>query len=446
MRMWKCLAFLLAVMFLTCGCAAGWVTEETVDEMKQQEAQKGESAEDDVNLGGTEIPVEYAFATEYTLARSQRIVKKVTDGQKNYFFVYLGSAENFPVFSESPRYYPKLESFQYADNSDNPTDLLPVAAFANAFADLANEEFLAVEHSQYGWGGIEFRYGNAALDISQRELGFENENGVIVYYEKPEAFSDTVAARYSARSSKKIVYDKSALQNGYFRYTLYADFDLYALVTADIYSGELSYTYLPYAKKGSIGEAIVYSESRYTEAYLEDRLFVLKQEGIINEDFFASGLPKMKDAPLAHLQGEFLDSDGKRISHDGVYGVEHLDQAEKLSLDELQSYMNGDYTFEFSVYLQAEEYDEGYKEVYLYNSLFEKIKDSEDKVDKKKAAKLGMVAGYTFTEKGREIFSWTVSGADCRDEMYILYDASGKGNDDWIKERISIFVTVREAN
>ncbi len=139
------------------------------------------------------------------------------------------------------------------------------------------------------------------------------------------------------------------------------------------------------------------------------------------------------------------------ITDTGVYGMGNgLTASTDFSNNSFfMNCMSSAYVFEFTITLTYCEINDGYQQVYLYNS--DPPHTSSTDITEAEARKKGMVGGLEFehtpgkvdTIIGTHTGDISISGALMNTEMYYRFDAEGKKDDDWKLYGIYVVIRVR---
>ncbi len=448
---------LLAALLLLVGCESftdPWVNGDDPEESSWEQTEDDEW-DDEWDDGGDEweddgydetapLKVYLDVQTNKSVAApTQKVVEKLTDGKKNYFFVYLGYVENAPIYADNIYLHDGRTAMEYTwtESSSYETSLSEIST-TSVEASVSNT-ISHVQSEKYGANlGVSFKGINAGVSADFTETVSSSLKAGTTYATS-STFSKDVTNRVETRLTKKIDFGK--VPAGYYRYTLYADFDVYALVVCDLITGEIDYSYQSFVNKGSYLEGMFYNESKRFDEPCGDDLS-LRSESLSDEDLFATDLPtKTDDYVYAEVSDNGNYRSEKTITDAGVYGVEHRSQADTLDLSSLEEYMTDDYVFQFDLVVSARKVYSGHRQIFLYQRMPDYVKDSEEVVDRARAERMGLLESYDFTGAGRESFTFRVSGADCRSTMYVLYDAWGDYEDTWVRESLSFVISVKNA-
>ena len=131
------------------------------------------------------------------------------------------------------------------------------------------------------------------------------------------------------------------------------------------------------------------------------------------------------------------------VTDTGYLGLAARDH-DQIDLTDYTRYMRERYVFVFNVGLNMHEKDDGYQEIYLYNS-YDKTTSSEYSVEQAKRD-FGLVCGTQLehspskqdSTKKDYHFRWVTSGSNIKSPMFIRYDAWGNDNDTWYKNSIEV--------
>ncbi|MBO5304814.1 MAG: InlB B-repeat-containing protein, partial [Clostridia bacterium] len=150
------------------------------------------------------------------------------------------------------------------------------------------------------------------------------------------------------------------------------------------------------------------------------------------------------------------DSTDRTITEQGKWCLEQS-AMDTINISALKVFFNDNYEITFKFAIECCEEDDGYQELALYNN--KATVSNSTSLDAAGAKANGMLGWWQFehgsgeldtgtywheaTNDG-ELFTVTVSGAECKNYMYVRYDANGKGDDDWVKTNLKYEITVTE--
>lgn len=154
------------------------------------------------------------------------------------------------------------------------------------------------------------------------------------------------------------------------------------------------------------------------------------------------------------------DSGKKEIIDNGEWGLgtANSNKGDVLDLSEYAKYMTEDFYFVFDVVLdfeaywidrfwfwETDEYEEGYKQIFLYYRDPGVIGDSIGIFDASTIrTQKGLLCEEEWTDdKGVKRFSWKIDGDYCSDKMCIRYDAWGNLEDTWYIKALSVALSIK---
>ena len=144
-----------------------------------------------------------------------------------------------------------------------------------------------------------------------------------------------------------------------------------------------------------------------------------------------------------------------KITDEGRWGLTQ-EKYDEIDISSLSSYFNDGFKFKIKIKISAKEENHGYQEIFMYNKL--------EIVNNKTAVSLnedivrrdyGLLYYKSFECGGTELdttyddytFTFEVNGKDCRNKMYVRYDAYDGGNqseDTWYKGSLYYEIVVDE--
>ena len=149
------------------------------------------------------------------------------------------------------------------------------------------------------------------------------------------------------------------------------------------------------------------------------------------------------------------NSNELKITDEGRWGLTQ-EKYDEIDISSLSSYFNAGFKFKIKIKISAKEENRGYQEIFMYNKL--------EIVNNKTAVSLnedivrrdyGLLYYKSFECGGTELdttyddytFTFEVNGKDCRNKMYVRYDAYDGGNqseDTWYKGSLYYEIVVDE--
>lgn len=206
------------------------------------------------NLSKKDVVVEYLenYNTERYLANASdngtELTYKYTDGKFNYFYFYLGDVDKTPIAYERAQYYNGIETTITYENSTN----YEKAIAESTTTCIDNTTTITDKHG----AGVKLNL----FDIVNIQYNWERSDTNTSSISTSDTTS--TAKTWSESNSKKIEYRLGAgLKHGYYRYTLFARCDIYAVVAYNLQTKECGYNYLVCARPNTYFNQIDYSES-----------------------------------------------------------------------------------------------------------------------------------------------------------------------------------------
>lgn len=181
-------------------------------------------------------------------ASENELTHKYTDGIYNYFYFYLGEVDKVPIAYEQAEYYNGIETTITYDNATN----YEKAIAESTTTCIDNTTTITNKHSV----GVELNLMNI-VNLQYNWERTDTSNTSI-------STSDTIstAKTWSESNSKKVEYKLGKdLKYGYYRYTLFAKCDIFAVVAYNLRTKKCAYNYLVCARPNTYFNQIDYSES-----------------------------------------------------------------------------------------------------------------------------------------------------------------------------------------
>lgn len=184
-------------------------------------------------------------------------IKSYTDGSYNYFHFYLGSVENVPISYETPYHYTGI-------NAEFEHSVVEVSQkMISDTSEICIENTTSEKHSVNVDIGGEFDAFNA-IEFNV-QFGWEGEwaNSQSV----STTDTQTTASEWIKEHSTTVRYSfDDSCQEGYYRYTLFGQCDVYVIIAYNLTSGIIYKDYLVCARPESYYYGIDYSATSRFEA------------------------------------------------------------------------------------------------------------------------------------------------------------------------------------
>ncbi len=379
-----------------------------------------------------------------------QVGEAITDGTYNYFYFKIGETKNVPVFSDTATRHNGTTTTVYEWKTVSSTE----DSYTNSTTDSiknSTKHSMGVELKTTAESKVSAKYGYDGFTASAGVSVTAGLNASISHEHTEEfkqTFSQTVSSCRESIKSRKITIAQSA-PVGYYRYTIYANFDVYAAVVSDIKNKTVRYEYISVPRENTFFDEFTYSEEndfadRYAQTRLEIDPNIFVNMGI---DLFEENI-EGKVPGFIYGEYRYVDGQDRKITDLGYYGLGHMYSGEAIDVSSLSSYFTDEYKFTFDVAIEysaikiAGFYLDGYKEAHLYNKI---SPPSDIEIDEIMAKERGWLGENIWgDDHGIERFTWEVSGSDCAEEMYIVYGAHGKGEDTWNKTNIIVNITVQK--
>jgi len=399
--------------------------------------------EDDEDGNNTEPTVitQESISTLKTNIVNSKAAKKdpvasYSDGVYNYFCFKIGEIQNAPVYYENANAHEGIVDMNFKWEESSSVENKISQATTSCISNTVSAQLKAsVKTTVNGQVGAKALSASASLSAGL-EATLSNSTASSTSISTTKSVSDIVTTKHTT----SFVLDKSCPQ-GYYRYTICSDCDVYAIVRAKIGSEEkvFNYSYLTFSK-GNFSEGIFYSPTSNFDSE-SDEVLKFNTDLLDEIDLFSDYLPLIEPTEVV----EYTNDTEWTITDTGEWGLQKPDQTEKLNLSPLAPYMNDKYNLIFEITVNMEELFNGYQEVLLYNKWNDWVDDT-DNINSSIAESLyGVLAVKTFTHGDGGAwdheFSFTVDGSKCKEKMYIRYDAHGKYEDTWYRN--SIHVTIK---
>lgn len=413
----------------------------------------------------------------YEINESKRncsFIEAFSDGVKNYYCYKIGEVDFTPVYYEKQYYHngQTKRTYEWSETQTNEKKLSDVASeslnqtvkIENSIStDFKIDSSLSAEYS-----GLKSSVSDSiGLTLSKSKT---TSSSLVT----SKSVTDSVSDAWQKRLSVQYVLDKSSAV-GYYRYTIFATTEVYAVVTYDKINDSLSYSYFSLVKPDSIFDTFAYSENNFglkakeplsltsedlkslditTEAplsqdfldatseilfpeYVNDEKVVIDDIGSVLTDYF-----------------HWLDKDVNKIDSNSTdFGLCHF-QRDVLDLSGLSSFLNSAFNIEFDIAINIAEINPGYQDIYLYDDTIKTETVGTGLIaTREQAAARGLVCDTVINHGGNNIFKankkpgthsvkWVVSGEKCSEAMTIRYSAHGYNEDSWYKNSISVKVRV----
>lgn len=407
---------------------------------------------------GEEFNTLKLYSTSLTPVSEQTAYRQDVGG-KTLFYVNVGKIENFPLYHDS------------------------------ASTLYGNDYKVKIK---YKWGDTANAVDPSALDVFTLKETIVGDYGEVRYTSSFDGVSvnlpDEIKALgvtdvESAKNKAKAIYDSEHGQKrelvvhtaaGYYVYTAFADFEVYAVFSYDAVKSSAEYTYVFYPVESSIEGSYLCGESEDFVGNAGDhqlitldayRLRQLMPEvfgddaGGADGDGGNAGVTDGDDTPSGTVVAtyNFSDSESKKIDDAGYYGLGLGSARDLLDLSGYAEYMNGEYEFRFTV-TATYSFDKMSifgpqfcsREFCLYDRM--PPSDGITGIVSESTAhdEYGMIvcesisAGESLQQGGNDSFTWTVQGYDVQNETYLVYNAvdNERGDAEWTLKTVDVKIEI----
>ncbi|MBE6546628.1 MAG: hypothetical protein E7668_04220 [Ruminococcaceae bacterium] len=377
----------------------------------------------------------------------------VTDGEYNYFYFKLGETKNVPVYYEDAYYHDGRTVSTYAWSESTVTEDTYTEAMENSVSNSTNASVKA-EVNTSASAGIKASYGALSGDFGVKVSTSLSTSLSHTHTESDKTtFTKKVSDKVQNSRTREVKIDKDS-EVGYYRYVVYADFEVYAVLVCDIADKTVQYTYVTVPKPESFVDMFRFSTTNDFSVSSDEAKLALTEEMLagITVDLFQKDLPN-KTADYVYASAFYQDNPDFKIIDNGVFGLEQVGKKHTLNMSSLKEYMTEEYTFWFDMKVSSKcekgfagiGWVDGTHEIHLYNKEHSSnIANSDDRVDEEKAKRdYGWVDSVEWTQRdGIDDLDMYVRGDQCKEMMYLLYDAHGEDEDTWYLRWIEIDVKV----
>ena len=393
-------------------------------------------------------PYQIEAASEVSL-----VGEPLTDGKYNYFYFKLGETKNVPVYYEDAYYHDGRTVSTYTWSTASVTEDTYTEAVENSVSNSTNASVKA-EVSTSLSSGIKASYGNLTGDLSVKVTTSLATSAGYTHTESDKtSFTKKVSDKVQNSRTREVKIDKNS-EVGYYRYVVYADFEVYAALICNIADKTIQYTYVTVPKPESFVDMFRFSTTNDFIASDDTAKLQLTDQMLasVTIDLFSENLPN-KTADYVYASEFYEDTPNVKIVDDGVFGLEQVEKGHTLNMSSLKEYMTADYIFwfDFKVSSKCEKgfmgigWVDGTHEIHLYNKENRtNIANSDDRVDEEIAKRdYGWVDSIEWTQRdGIDDLDLYVRGDQCKEMMYLLYDAHGDDEDTWYLRSFEITVKV----
>ena len=361
-----------------------------------------------------------------------RITSSYFDGKKNHYLIYMGTVETVPLSTSvaaSNRNGKAIITFS--------SEQVRETALANSIALSLSQSTSVATTFDFGW--------DVVIDLGV-ECTTTIEHGMSI--ERASSITEAVSKSIGTSITYEID-EKDPI--GWYRIALYSFCDAY-------YSIVLSNDEEPVIEKYELILCPREDECYTVLEYLGDgttspkKTYDIEEQLIDDPEDFYKQLPKPKN-DLVFITNDVVyeqkSTGTQTISDGGYYGYGcPSDKKDILDLSEYRLLFSDKYLFSINVQIDISEKDDGYQEIYLYNTVNEESKSKLD-IQKLKEEK-GLIAGIVIEHGPGKLdktaktynFTWHISGKDVKETMYLCYDSHGNSGDTWYKSDLKVTINV----
>lgn len=353
------------------------------------------------------------------------------DNENYYYMFYLGDITHVPLQNNAA-------VFEYNGNdyrrefSTTTTTATTVSSMVSTMQEKCVENSSAIK-------------GEAGVKLAEKvELGLslEYKNSVAETITQEQSYEK--AQEYSEEQAESVTFEfNSSCKQGYYRYILLGDVEVFGVVVKNIQNGEYytdiynilvsQYFTLDYSTVSTFYDN---NYGKLTFEISENEVAALQEPTLSIEE-----VQKEESSSSEDLIDPDAYKTAKVVYDTGLYPIIVTDTAfqyDPFSISELSPYMTDEYILHFKIELLMREKDAGYQEMHLYNG---------------NGTWLCGVSDYTYGGNGLACttaswisLNWSVNGANCTEQMKMGYTAHAGGADTWIIEDTKITITVSRKN
>lgn len=257
--------------------------------------------------------------------KSNSSVTSFTDGQNNYFFFKVGEIGRVPIAYSNTKFYQGIGTRTLVFETSQSVEKTVESAIEQSYSvAISSKVGVSTELS----AGINNQTTGATISSSALlETSFETTANASTSELLTKSISDTFSKLESDTFELKP--DSPA---GFYRYTIYADCDVYAAVKANKETSKFECTYLSFIKGNSKIEGWFYSEDGYFESedtYADSIEKLSLTEEMINSVDLYGNLDKYVDIGKKNFT---FSTGNKTIDTDYQYSI-NWDLNEKFDFD-----------------------------------------------------------------------------------------------------------------
>ena len=237
-------------------------------------------------------------------------IDSYTDGSYNYFYFKLGEVARVPIAYTKGVFYQGI--------GKRTLNFEATSSIQNILST-TTEQCISKTVSSKITSGI-----NGNMGVMNKASGTSANLGAYISntlsnsstHSTSEKITDTITETFTKREQDIFELDPKC-PAGVYRYTVYANCEIYAVVVADIKNETFEYTFMPFVKNDSLIEGWVYSEDGYyeTDETIYSELEKFSLDNVIEKiDLFGE-----IDKFINVRQGTFHTSKTETVDEDHLY-------------------------------------------------------------------------------------------------------------------------------
>lgn len=371
--------------------------------------------------------------------QSPELKEGFTDGTYNYLIYDIGYISNVPVYTDFVHIH---------DGLDVELEVETLKGLENMVSQTHEEIYstsLALEaRYKKSWT----RSKNASIKLGDDGIGGEIGAGsqvttaielaVTATIEQTTSNSHTEQIRsWAEEKRRRTLRLDSTDPQGAYRFAMYDKYDVYAIVVCNRSTHDESVFYM-LVPQNDISGGFEYRKNADDFGTRSSDTLSLDLNRISDREKYDSNLPQYFNLTIKENPDAVIDDNGS-------HGLGNVDNAVAIDISDLSPFMNGNYSIQFKVKVDVERYKlfsmVATCEAHLYNR---KPHEERDSVTLEKAKSYGWLDSVDFeNEYDSDVeFVFEINGADCKDTMFLCFDARGKGDDSWICESVEVEMVV----
>ncbi len=376
----------------------------------------------------------------------QLIGEPVTDGEKNFFSFKLGQVDNVPVYWNNAFKHNGFETHVY----EWKTEYSAEEAYKRTQSKIVENTISttsSIEISSKVGTSISASYSgvNATASVEAASV-VKDSLELSVGYTTSEEFSETVSNIVSETKTRTVTIGPNAPEGAY-RYTIYASVEVYVTLICDIKKQTIQYAYTSVILADTYMDGFAYSADNVFDVSAETYMPIdVEQLNAMNLSFFKENLPNKTKGYVFANTILLKSQPNKKVTDQGLYGLEQTHLVDFLNLNSFEEFLTDEYIFTFSGYFKSQDgsksISDDKREVHLYAKYNTYVSDTYNMGPTMVKEDYGHILEENWYGNDEHTFEWVLSGGQCNVEMYLYYDASGTGNDDWYLKAIKVELTI----